>query len=46
MNKPQTFIFVGRSGSGKGTQIELLQKYIKEQMPEIGSYLFVMGEHS
>jgi adenylate kinase len=28
MNKPQTFILVGRSGSGKGTQLELLKEYI------------------
>ena len=30
MNKPQTFIFYGIVGSGKGTQVELLQKYLKE----------------
>ncbi len=28
---PQTFIFIGRSGCGKGTQAELLQKYVKEK---------------
>src|SRR6516164_278559 len=28
--KLQTFIFIGRSGCGKGTQVELLQEYIKE----------------
>ncbi len=26
---PQAFIFIGRSGSGKGTQRELLEKYLK-----------------
>lgn len=31
MNKPYTFIFFGIVGSGKGTQIELLQKYLKEK---------------
>lgn len=31
MNKPLTFIFFGIVGSGKGTQIELLQKYLKEK---------------
>lgn len=31
MNKPYTFVFFGIVGSGKGTQIELLQKYIKEK---------------
>ena len=30
---PQTFIFIGRSGCGKGTQADLLQKYIKTQDP-------------
>lgn len=30
MNKTQTFVFFGIVGSGKGTQVELLQKYLKE----------------
>lgn len=30
MNKPQTFVFFGIVGSGKGTQVELLIKYLKE----------------
>lgn len=30
MNKPQTFIFYGIVGSGKGTQVELLKKYLQE----------------
>lgn len=34
MNKPYTFIFFGIVGSGKGTQIELLQKYLKEKNPD------------
>jgi adenylate kinase len=34
-NKLYTFIFFGIVGSGKGTQIELLQKYLKEKDPEI-----------
>lgn len=29
MQKPHTFIFIGRSGAGKGTQIELLIKKLK-----------------
>jgi adenylate kinase len=29
-NKPLTFIFFGIVGSGKGTQVELLEKYLKE----------------
>ena len=28
--EPLTFIFIGRSGCGKGTQAELLQEYIKK----------------
>lgn len=32
MQKPYTFIFVGRSGSGKGTQIKLLQEYIQKNV--------------
>ena len=40
----QTFIFVGRSGSGKGTQIDLLKKYITDLSPEIGTYSFIMGD--
>lgn len=28
---PETYIFIGRSGSGKGTQAELLINYIKEK---------------
>lgn len=31
MNKPFTFVFFGIVGSGKGTQVELLQKYLKEK---------------
>jgi adenylate kinase len=31
MNKPQTFIFFGIVGSGKGTQVELLEKYLKSE---------------
>lgn len=30
INKPYTFMFFGIVGSGKGTQVELLQKYLKE----------------
>lgn len=44
MNKTYTFIFVGRSGSGKGTQIDLLKKYITELNPKIIAYSFVMGD--
>ena len=30
---PQSFIFIGRSGCGKGTQVELLMKVLKEKDP-------------
>jgi adenylate kinase family enzyme len=30
----QTFIFIGRSGCGKGTQVEMLRKYIEERDDE------------
>jgi len=29
---PQTFIFIGRSGCGKGTQARLLENYLKENV--------------
>ncbi|MFA6397389.1 MAG: nucleoside monophosphate kinase [Candidatus Paceibacterota bacterium] len=32
--KPKTFIFIGRSGCGKGTQIELLEEYIRNNDEE------------
>jgi adenylate kinase family enzyme len=31
MNTPQTFIFIGRSGSGKGTQAEMLKAYLEKE---------------
>ncbi len=41
--KPKTFIFVGRSGSGKGTQLELLEKFLAGENKDIGAQSFVMG---
>ncbi len=32
----KTFIFIGRSGCGKGTQIDLLAEKLKKDTPEIG----------
>ncbi len=37
---PQTFIFIGRSGCGKGTQADLLKKLLKEKDPN-GEILYV-----
>ena len=34
MNSPKTLIFVGRSGAGKGTQLELLKVLLSEKYPE------------
>ena len=34
MQKPHTFIFIGRSGAGKGTQIELLINKLKSLGPQ------------
>lgn len=33
-NYPQTFMFIGRSGCGKGTQAALLQEYLKKKDPK------------
>lgn len=35
MNKPQAFIFIGRSGCGKGTHVQLLIDVLKKKTPEI-----------
>lgn len=42
-NKARVFIFVGRSGSGKGTQIHLLKDFIKEKYNK-DVYHVEMGE--
>lgn len=42
--QPHTFILVGRSGSGKGTQLELLQKYLQEKDSAASQKSLVMGE--
>lgn len=42
--KSKTFIFLGKSGSGKGTQIELLKKYFLNQDQSVKIYNFVMGD--
>lgn len=39
-----TIIFIGRSGAGKGTQLELLQKYIKTLDADIPQYVLIMGD--
>lgn len=39
----QTFIFVGRSGAGKGTQLELLKKFVSNKTPNVDSCSVDMG---
>lgn len=41
---PQTFIFIGRSGCGKGTQVELLKKYLARISPETGIFYLETGQ--
>lgn len=41
---PQTFIFIGRSGCGKGTQAELLQQKLREKTPETQIFYLETGE--
>jgi len=40
----QTFILVGRSGSGKGTQLELLQKYLSDKDSARTQKSLIMGD--
>lgn len=44
MIKPQTFIFIGRSGSGKGTQLELLKEYLEKNYKDTEIKTIVMGD--
>jgi adenylate kinase len=39
MNTPHTFIFIGRSGSGKGTQADLLKKYLEQNTSNPVTYI-------
>lgn len=41
---PQTCIFIGRSGCGKGTQAELLQKKFQEKTPATPIFYLETGE--
>lgn len=44
MIKPYTFIFAGRSGCGKGTQLKLLKKYLAEKSPTAPQFSFATGD--
>jgi len=39
------FVFIGKSGSGKGTQAELLKKYLQEKNPDLAIVWFGIGKH-
>ncbi len=41
---PQTFIFAGPSGSGKGTQVALLKEYLAKKTPEIPQFSSYTGD--
>lgn len=41
---PHTFVFVGRSGCGKGTQAELLMQYMKEKFPDEPIFYLETGQ--
>ena len=41
---PQTFIFAGPSGSGKGTQVDFLKQYLAKKTPEIPQFSSYTGD--
>lgn len=45
MKSNETIIFVGRSGSGKGTQVGLLKDYITRTHPEYELFHFGSGDY-
>lgn len=45
MKQENTIIFIGRSGSGKGTQVELLKKFLADQHTETSIFHFESGEY-
>lgn len=42
---PQTFILIGQSGCGKGTQAELLKKVLQEKQPEGEIFYLETGDN-
>lgn len=44
INKPQTFIFAGRSGCGKGTQLKLLRDYLTKEAKYGSQFAFSTGD--
>jgi adenylate kinase len=45
MTSEKTIIFIGRSGSGKGTQIELLKKHLNDGASDTSIFHFESGDH-
>ncbi len=41
---PQTFVFIGRSGAGKGTQAGLLEEYLKKEHAENPVFVLETGK--
>jgi ABC-type proline/glycine betaine transport system ATPase subunit len=41
MNTPFSFVFIGRSGCGKGTQVALLQEYLQKHYSEFPIFYLV-----
>lgn len=44
IQNPKTYVFFGNVGAGKGTQIELLQKYLTEKDGNAVAYAYPGGE--
>lgn len=44
MQTPKTYIIIGRSGSGKGTQLQLLKTYLEKTTPEIPVQTYICGD--
>lgn len=44
MNTPHAFIFIGRSGCGKGTQAKLLMELLQKKTPDIESLYIQTGQ--
>lgn len=42
---PRTFIFIGPSGCGKGTQVRLLREYLAKKEPEFSQFYLQTGHH-
>lgn len=45
MHNNDTIIVMGRSGSGKGTQVQLLKDYLNSNRPEMNIFHFESGNH-